>query len=212
MTESLASIVEQNGASTEQLSRSVQSVAQSGKRISEAADAAATSATQLRAHEPVGGALAKDADEATRRAEPRRGGGRRQHSAIDSGLRPRPRIGGAVDDGDPRDGQAGEQHQRHRRHHQPDCGAHQPAVAQRLDRSGARRRRGPRLRRRGGGDPQPGRPVCQGDGRHRGHHQGAAVGRAGSRVVVERRPARDRREQRPGGGRCERPAEDPLEA
>ena len=42
------------------------------------------------------------------------------------------------------------------------------------------------FRGRGRGDPQPGRPVGQGDGRHRRHHQGAAGGRPGGRERVER--------------------------
>ncbi len=68
MTESLASSVEQTGASTEQLARSVQSVAQSGQRISDAAAGAATTATQLERTGQSLAALAKQADETTRRS------------------------------------------------------------------------------------------------------------------------------------------------
>ena len=52
-----------------------------------------------------------------------------------------------------------------RRHHQPDRRADQSAVAERLDRGGARRRRRPRLRGRRRGDPQPRRPLGEGDRR-----------------------------------------------
>ena len=68
MVDSLATTIEQNGASTEQLARSVQSVAQSGQRISEVATAAATSATQLDRTSQSVSTLAKEADEMTRRA------------------------------------------------------------------------------------------------------------------------------------------------
>src|SRR6185436_17444856 len=56
------------GASTEQIARSIQSVAQSGQRISEVATAAATSATQLDRTSQSVSTLAKEADETTRRA------------------------------------------------------------------------------------------------------------------------------------------------
>ena len=96
-----------------------------------------------------------------------------------------------------------------RRHHQPDRRAHQPAVAQRLDRSGARRRCRARLRGRRRGDPQPGRSIGEGDRRHRRDHQGAAGSGAGRGAGVERRPARRRREQRAGRDRRGRAQEDP---
>ncbi len=68
MTESLAATIEQTAAAGEELSRSVQSVAQNGQRISEAAGAAATTATELERAGQSLAALAKSADEITRRS------------------------------------------------------------------------------------------------------------------------------------------------
>ena len=134
------------------------------QRISDAADAAATSATQLeRTSQSL--ALARQGGRRDRRARASRDaeeGGVSIQRSIQGFGRVRESMAQSTD-GDPRDGQARQRHQQHRRHDQPDRRADQPAVAERLDRSGARRRRGPRVRGRGRGDPQPGRPVGQGD-------------------------------------------------
>ena len=167
MAESLATTVERNGASTEQMARSVQSVAQSGQRIADAASGAATSATRARTAEPVGRRRWPRRPTRSPAARAGRRGGRRQRAALDPGLRPGQGVDGAVGHRHPRDGQAGQRDQQHRGHDQPDRRADESAVAERVDRGGARRRRGPRVRGRRRGDPQPRRPLGQGDGRHR---------------------------------------------
>jgi methyl-accepting chemotaxis protein len=63
----LATAVDENAASIEQLSRSVQSIAASGRAINDAAASAATSATQLDRSIQSVAALSKQADEVTRR-------------------------------------------------------------------------------------------------------------------------------------------------
>ena len=67
MTENLGTMVDQNSAAIEQMSRSVQIVANSGRQIADAATSAATAAAQMdRSVESVAG-LARRADELTRR-------------------------------------------------------------------------------------------------------------------------------------------------
>ena len=198
MVDSLAAIIEQNGASTEQLARSVQSVAQSGQRISDAASGAATSATQLdRASQSVA-TLAKEADDITRRAsqEAKEGGASVQRSI--QGFAQGQGLDDAVGDGHSRDGQTGQRHQQHRRHDRPDCRANQSPVAECLDRSGARRGCRPRIRGRRRGDSQSGRSIGEGDVGHRGDHQSAPGGRARGRRCVKRGVAGRRSEQHAG--------------
>src|SRR6185436_5085630 len=65
---SLAATIEETGAATEELARSVQSVAQSGQRIRDAANTAATTAMQLERTGQSLAMLAKQADEITHRS------------------------------------------------------------------------------------------------------------------------------------------------
>src|SRR6185436_19427938 len=65
---SLAATIEETGAATEELARSVQSVAQSGQRIRDAANTAVTSATELERAGQSLATLAKQADEITHRS------------------------------------------------------------------------------------------------------------------------------------------------
>ena len=144
-------------------------------------------------------ALAKEADEITRRAsqEAKEGGASVQRS-IQGFARVKDSMTQSAD-GHPRDGQAGQRDQQHRGHHRPDCRAHQSAVAERVDRGGARRRCGPGIRRRGRGDSQPGGSLGEGDLRHRRHHQGAAGSGARSGRRLQRRAAGRRSKQHAGG-------------
>ena len=157
------------------------------RRISDAASAAATSATELdRASQSVA-TLAKEADEITRRAsrDAEEGGVSVQRSIQGFGRVRESMTQSATVIREM--GKRAQRHQQHRRHHQPDRRADEPAVAERVDRGGARRRRRPRICRRRRGDPEPGRSVGQGDVRHRRDHQGAAGGGAGG---GRRRPTR----------------------
>ena len=140
---------------------------------------AATSATQMERSIESVAQLARRADELARRVSADAEEGGAAVAALDPGHRPAARGDVAVVVGDEGDGQAHQRHQLDRRHHQPDRRAHQPAVAERLDRSGARRRRRPRLRGGGRGDSQPRRSLGQGHRRHRGDHQGPAGRGAG---------------------------------
>ena len=157
---------------------------------------AAASATELERSIQSVAALARQADEVTRRVarDAEEGGAAIQRSIQGIGRLRESMVQSAtvMREMGKRTGEI----RLDRRHHQPDRRAHQPAVAQRLDRGGARRRCRPRLRRGRRGDPQPRRPLGQGDRRHRRDHQGAAGGRAGCGERVERRAARRRREQR----------------
>ena len=168
MTESLATAVEQNSTAIEQMSRSVQSVAANGAPISDAATNASRQRRPARSLDPVGrrrspsrptksrGGSSRDAEDGGATVQRSiQGIGRLRDSMLQSATVMK------------RDGQAHQRDRQHRRHHQPDRRAHQPAVAERLHRGGARRRRRPRIRGRGRGNPQSGRPLGQGDGRHR---------------------------------------------
>ncbi len=68
MTESLATAVEQNATSIEEMSRSVQAVAANGRRITEIAMGAASSATEMERSTEAVANMARRADEVTTRA------------------------------------------------------------------------------------------------------------------------------------------------
>ena len=170
MTESLATTVEQNSSSIEQMSRSVQARrARTAGGSPTWRDGAATSADADGALDRVG----RDAGAAGRRGHARASRATREEGGADGAALDPGHRAAARGDGRSRPTVMREMGKRtsditlDRRHHQPDRRAHQPAVAERLDRGGARRRRRPRLRGRRRGDPQPRRSLGQGDRRHR---------------------------------------------
>ena len=137
------------------------------RRSRESVESAATSATQLdrsiRGVALLVGEARELSQRVTRDAEE---GGQAIDRSIE-GLDARARVDGAV--GRRREGsrQARRGHHVDRRHDQPHRRADEPALAERVDRSGARRRSGPRIRRRRRRDSQPRRPLGEGDGGHR---------------------------------------------
>ncbi len=179
MTESLATAVEENSTSIEQMSRSIQAVAAERPSDQRRRHRCGRSATQLERIDRIGrrsGPPRRRADDA---GCPRCRGRRGRGPAVDPGDLALAGIDVAVVQVMSEMGKRTTDIGIDRRHHQPDRRADQSPVAECLDRSGASRRRGPRVCGRRRRDPQPGRPVGEGHGRHRRDHQGTAGGRPG---------------------------------